>query len=171
MKTSKLAEGLKGSEIIKIAGEVNALKAKGEVVYNQTIGDFDSNTFPIPTALKDAIIKAYDNNLTNYPQANGMEVLRKNVSKYLAKHLGLEYSENEILISGGARPLIYAAYQTILDIDDTVLLTEGGGTPQVLLNSPYWTPGSGSGLTYHSSPAVGRVAGSAAIKASSSTWE
>lgn len=121
MKISELAEGLKGSEIIKIAGEVNALKAKGEVVYNQTIGDFDSNTFPIPTALKDAIIKAYDNNLTNYPQANGMEVLRKNVSKYLAKHLGLEYSENEILISGGARPLIYAAYQTILDIDDTVL--------------------------------------------------
>ena len=121
MKISELAEGLKGSEIIKIAGEVNALKAKGEVVYNQTIGDFDSNTFPIPAALKDAIIKAYDNNLTNYPQANGMEVLRKNVSKYLAKHLGLEYSENEILISGGARPLIYAAYQTILDIDDTVL--------------------------------------------------
>src|SRR5690606_15114378 len=31
------------------------------------------------------------------------------------------YSENEILISGGARPLIYAIYQTILDIDDTVL--------------------------------------------------
>jgi aspartate aminotransferase len=121
MKISELAEGLKGSEIIKIAGEVNALKAKGEVVYNQTIGDFDSNTFPIPTTLKDAIIKAYDNNLTNYPQANGMEILRKNVSKYLAKHLGLEYSENEILISGGARPLIYAAYQTILDIDDTVL--------------------------------------------------
>ena len=29
MQTSKLAEGLKGSEIIKIAGEVKALKAKG----------------------------------------------------------------------------------------------------------------------------------------------
>mgnify|MGYP000483408329 CR=1 FL=1 len=42
MQTSKLAEGLKGSEIIKIAGEVNALKAQGDVIYNQTIGDFDS---------------------------------------------------------------------------------------------------------------------------------
>ena len=121
MKTSQLAEDLKGSEIIKIAGEVNALKAKGEVIYNQTIGDFDSSIFPIPLELKEAIIKAYDNNLTNYPQANGMAMLRKSVSMYLTRHLGLDYSENEVLISGGARPLIYAVYQTILDLDDTVL--------------------------------------------------
>jgi len=68
MKTSKLAEGLKGSEIIKIAGEVNALKAQGEVVYNQTIGDFDSSIFPIPQELKKEIVAAYDADQTNYPQ-------------------------------------------------------------------------------------------------------
>ncbi len=121
MKTSKLAEGLKGSEIIKIAGEVNALKAQGEVIYNQTIGDFDPNIFPIPVELKQAIIAAYNDNQTNYPAANGVEPLRKSVSNYLSNHLELEYSSDEILISGGARPLIYAIYQTILDIDDTVL--------------------------------------------------
>jgi aspartate aminotransferase len=121
MKISKLAAGLKGSEIIKIAGEVNALKAQGEVIYNQTIGDFDSNIFPIPEVLKQEIIAAYNNNLTNYPQANGMEALRKSVSSYLTKNLKLDYTKDEILISGGARPLIYAIYQTILDIDDTVL--------------------------------------------------
>lgn len=121
MKTSKLADGLKGSEIIKIAGEVNALKAKGEVVYNQTIGDFDAQIFPIPEELKQEIVLAYNENQTNYPAANGMEVLRESVSGYLSKNLGLEYSKDEILISGGARPLIYAIYQTILDIDDTVL--------------------------------------------------
>ncbi|WP_452221753.1 pyridoxal phosphate-dependent aminotransferase [Lacinutrix salivirga] len=121
MKTSKLAEGLKGSEIIKIAGEVNALKAQGETIYNQTIGDFDASIFPIPETLKQEVIAAYNANQTNYPQANGMDVLRSSVSQYLSKNLGLEYSKDEILISGGARPLIYAIYQTILDIDDTVL--------------------------------------------------
>ena len=121
MKSSKLAEGLKGSEIIKIAGEVNALKAQGEVIYNQTIGDFDSNIFPIPKELKQEIITAYNNNLTNYPAANGMEPLRVSVSNYLSENLGLDYTKDEILISGGARPLIYAIYQTILDINDTVL--------------------------------------------------
>ena len=121
MKTSKLAEGLKGSEIIKIAGEVNALKAQGEVIYNQTIGDFDANIFPIPKELKQEIIAAYNDNQTNYPAANGMESLRVSVSEYLSKNLKLDYSKDEILISGGARPLIYATYQIILDIDDTVL--------------------------------------------------
>ncbi len=121
MKTSKLAEGLKGSEIIKIAGEVNALKAQGETIYNQTIGDFDSSVFPIPKELKKEIINAYHNDQTNYPQANGMEVLRETVSRYLSHRLDLDYSKDEILISGGARPLIYAVYQTILDLDDTVL--------------------------------------------------
>lgn len=121
MQTSKLAEGLKGSEIIKIAGEVKALIAQGEVIYNQTIGDFNSSIFPIPEELKQEIILEYGNDQTNYPQANGMESLRKSVSDYLSKNLGLDYSKEEILISGGARPLIYAIYQTILDVDDTVL--------------------------------------------------
>jgi len=121
MKISTLAEGLKGSEIIKIAGEVIALKSRGEVVYNQTIGDFDSKIFPIPNELEHAIVAAYKDNQTNYPTANGMLALRQSVSSYLSKNLGLEYSENEILISGGARPLIYSIYQTILDVDDTVL--------------------------------------------------
>lgn len=121
MKTSILAENLKGSAIIKLAGEVNALKAQGEQIYNLTIGDFDSKIFPIPQELKQEIVNAYQSDVTNYPAGNGEASLRKNVSTFLNKNLGLNYAENEILISGGARPLIYAAYQAILDIDDTVL--------------------------------------------------
>ncbi len=121
MKISTLANGLKGSPIIAIAAEVNALKAKGEVIYNQTIGDFDPSEFPIPEALKQEIISSYQNDETNYPASNGVVELRESVSKYVFKNLELDYSADEILISGGARPLIYALYQTVLDIDDTVL--------------------------------------------------
>lgn len=121
MKTSQLSENLKGSAIIKLAGEVKALQAQGEKIYNLTIGDFDSQIFPIPEKLKSLIIEAYQNDFTNYPMGNGEATLRKSVSNYLNENLGLNYSENEILISGGARPLIYAVYQTILDLDDTVL--------------------------------------------------
>jgi len=121
MKTSQLSENLKGSEIIKIAGEVRQLQAQGEKIYNLTIGDFDSKIFPIPNELKALIIEAYQNDLTNYPMGNGEAMLRKSVAEYLNQNLGLDYSENEILISGGARPLIYAVYQTILDLGDTVL--------------------------------------------------
>ena len=41
MKVSKLAENIIGSEIIKLAGEVNEKIKQGEKIYNMTIGDFN----------------------------------------------------------------------------------------------------------------------------------
>jgi aspartate aminotransferase len=82
VKVSKLAANLIGSEIVKIGNEVNDLKAKGAEIANLTIGDLNSNIYPIPALLKEEIQKAYQNNLTNYP-ANGLLSLRKEVSKDL----------------------------------------------------------------------------------------
>lgn len=121
LRVSEMAENLIGSEIIKLAGEVKEKISQGQHIYNFTIGDFDPNIFPIPDALKEEIIKAYQDNHTNYPAANGMAELRKAVSRYLMIHGALEYNENQILISGGSRPLIYATYQALLDKDDSVI--------------------------------------------------
>jgi aspartate aminotransferase len=121
LKVSEMAENLIGSEIIKLSNEVKEKIKQGENIYNFTIGDFDPNVFPIPQDLKNEIIKAYQNNETNYPAANGMAELRKSVSRFLHTRGGLEFNENQILVSGGARPLIYAIYQTVLDPGDTVV--------------------------------------------------
>lgn len=120
-RVSEMAENLVGSEIIKLAGEVKEKIKQGEKIYNMTIGDFNPSIFPIPTELKSEIVSAYQNNETNYPAANGILELRESVSRYLHTREGLEYDPDQILISGGARPLIYATYQTILDPEDTVL--------------------------------------------------
>jgi len=120
-RVSEMAENLVGSEIIKLAGEVKEKIKQGEKIYNMTIGDFNPDIFPIPMELKNEIIAAYQNNETNYPAANGIQELRESVSRYLHTREGLEYDADKILISGGARPLIYATYQTILDPEDTVL--------------------------------------------------
>ena len=118
---STSAQNLIGSEIIKLAGEIKDKIKQGERIYNLTIGDFDPKIFPIPTDLKKEIINAYQNNETNYPEANGVAELRTAVSTYLKDLGGLEYSAEQILISGGARPLIYATYLTLLDEGDTVV--------------------------------------------------
>src|SRR5688572_22134457 len=99
-----MAETLIGSEIIKQSNDVNEKIKKGEKIYNLTIGDFDPAVFPIPTALLDEIIEAYRNGHTNYPMANGMPDLRKAVSHFIKTHQLLDYSPEEILISGGSRP-------------------------------------------------------------------
>jgi len=121
LKVSKMAENLIGSEIIKLAGEIRELIAKGQRIYNFTIGDFDPKVFPIPAELKEEIIKAYQQDETNYPPADGILDLRRVVARQIKDWQGLEYGDNEILIAGGARPIIYAIYQALVDPNETVL--------------------------------------------------
>ncbi|WP_255594437.1 pyridoxal phosphate-dependent aminotransferase [Pontibacter sp. HSC-14F20] len=121
MTVSRMAQNLIGSEIIKLAGEVNAMIAKGEQICNLTIGDFDPKIFPIPGELRAGIAEAYAEGHTNYPPANGVAVLRKAVADFTRDQLGLEYSENDILVAGGSRPLIYATYLALVDPGDKVV--------------------------------------------------
>lgn len=121
MKVSKIAANLSSSEIIKISNEVNDLMAKGHQIANLTIGDLNSNIYPIPSELKEHIQENYRKNLTNYPPANGMLSLRKSISQDIKKRWNLDYTENEILIAGGSRPLIYGTFMTIIDTGDKVV--------------------------------------------------
>ena len=121
MKVSVLANALIGSEIIKIGNEVNEMKSKGAKIANLTIGDFDPSIFPIPSELKDEIIAAYNHHHTNYPPADGVLTLRETVVDILKDRYNLEFNTNEILVSGGSRPLIYATYLALLDPGDKVI--------------------------------------------------
>lgn len=122
LRVSKMAETLIASEIIKLAGEINEKIKQGEKIYNLTIGDFDPKVFPIPAELEEEIIKAYTNHETNYPPADGMLETRKAVSNFLKEKEGVDYNPaTEILMSAGARPLIYATYQTLVQPGDTVI--------------------------------------------------
>lgn len=121
LKVSRMAESLIGSEIIKLAAEVNEKIRNGEKVFNLTIGDFNPKVFPIPSELKREIIKAYEEDETNYPAADGVAELRKSVANLIEQRQGLKYGADEILIAGGARPVIYAIYRTVLDEGEKVL--------------------------------------------------
>ncbi len=120
-KVSKLAQNIIGSEIIKLAAEVNEKIKNGQHVYNFTIGDFNPKIFPIPAELKQAIIDEYLADETNYPAADGMLPLREAVSKLLKERGNLDYATDEILIAAGARPVIYSIFRTLVDEGDTVI--------------------------------------------------
>ncbi len=118
---SRMAAGLVGSEILKIAGEIRAKVARGEKVYNLTVGDFRPDLFPIPDALRDGVIDALRAGETNYPPSDGLPQLRSAVAEFYAERLGLEYPVECVVVAGGVRPAIYAAYRTLLDPGDTLL--------------------------------------------------
>lgn len=121
LQVSKLAQNIIGSEIIKLAAEVNEKIKQGEHIFNLTIGDFNPKVFPIPAELKAAIVDEYENDQTNYPAADGMLELRTSVSKLLKERGNLDYKTDEIVITGGARPAIYAIFKAVVDEGDTVV--------------------------------------------------
>ena len=120
-KLSQLANTLIGSEIVRLGGEIKQKIKRGETIYNFTIGDFDSEIFPIPQKLEDEIVSAYRNKLTTYPPADGIIQLRESVSKFINDREGLRFETNEILIAAGGRPLIYTVYRAIVDRGDKVI--------------------------------------------------
>jgi len=120
-RISALASGLIGSEILKIAGEIRALKAGGRDVCDLTVGDFDPRHFPIPARLAELIHQALARGETNYPPSSGIAELRAAVSRLYARELGLDYAQGSVLIASGSRPAIYATYAAVCDPGDRVV--------------------------------------------------
>ena len=118
---SLLAEGLIGSPILKIAGEVRALMAQGAKICNLTVGDFAPSEFPVPEMLSRELAAAVQRGETNYPPSTGMPALRKAVVEFCARRLGLKTETDGVLITAGARPLIYGVYRVVVDPGERVV--------------------------------------------------
>ena len=120
-RVSAMADGMVGSEILKIAADIRARVAEGAEVCNLTVGDFAPAEFPIPHALALAIEEALRAGETNYPPSDGVLALRKAIAAFYRERLGLEYPLESILVTAGSRPAIYATYRAVVDPGDTVV--------------------------------------------------
>jgi aspartate aminotransferase len=120
-RASALGESLIGSEILKIAAEIRALRAQGVQLCNLTVGDFDPAEFRIPRQLEQKIEDALRRGETNYPPSEGLMPLRQAVSAFYDRWLGLKYAPTRVLITAGSRPGIYGTFRTIVDPGDRVV--------------------------------------------------
>jgi aspartate aminotransferase len=120
-RLSHLADHLRGSAILRIAGEVRALVRDGRDIADLTVGDFSSKYFRIPLALENGIVEALRAGESTYPPPNGLESLRKAVCEFYRHRIGLEFPLESILIASGTRPVIYAAYRALVNEGDRVL--------------------------------------------------
>jgi aspartate aminotransferase len=120
-RLSPVADSLKGSEILRIAGEIRAMSAAGERLCNLTVGDFDPKQFPIPKLLEEGITEALRNRETNYPPSSGIPPLREAVAAYYERALGLRYPIDSILVTSGSRPGVYGTYRALVGEGDRVV--------------------------------------------------
>lgn len=116
-----MARGMQHSMILGIAAEVRARIQAGADICNLTVGDFDPQQFPIPRALRDGTVEAFDHAQTNYPPAEGVAELRRAVCDWYARELGITITPDWVVVASGARPVMYATYRLFLEPGDEQL--------------------------------------------------
>jgi aspartate aminotransferase len=120
-RLSRLADGIIGSRILRIAAQIRALVESGHTVYDFTVGDFRPAQFPIPDELRERLREALARGETNYPPPNGVLALREAVRAMYANRLGVRYGLESILIACGARPGLESSYRVLTDPGDRVV--------------------------------------------------
>jgi len=112
------------SATLAMAAKARELKEQGIDIISLSLGEPDFNT---PDFIKDAAIKAVEDNYNSYSPVNGYLDLREAVCTKFKRDNGLTYNPNQIVVSTGAK-------QSIANVA-MVLLNPGD---EVLLPAPYW---------------------------------
>ena len=117
-------ESLSPSETLAMSQKSNELKAQGIDVINMSVGEPD---FFTPDHIKAAAKKAIDDNFSFYSPVPGYLDLRKAIVEKMKRENGLDYTADQIVVSGGAK-------QSICN----VLLCIIGAGDEVIVPAPYW---------------------------------
>jgi aspartate aminotransferase len=120
---SEKVKGLQESGILRITRQVRGMLSRGETVVNLTVGDFDPRYFPIPRRLSELLQSAIARGETNYPNPEGLPVLRQAISDYVFRTAGVRYPLDAIVVCSGGRPVLYGAYHAIVNPGDKVLFS------------------------------------------------
>ncbi|MCD2137839.1 aminotransferase class I/II-fold pyridoxal phosphate-dependent enzyme [Salinicoccus halitifaciens] len=87
---------------------------------NFTIGEPD---LPTPYTVKQAAIKAIENNRTGYSHNAGLFELRESISNFFKDVYGVKYDpEDEVVVTTGASEGIRSVFETILNEGDEVII-------------------------------------------------
>jgi len=121
---SKLISSVEGSATLAITALVKKLKAEGKDVLSFSAGEPD---FPTPSFIKDAAIRAINENFTKYTANAGTPDLIAAIIAKFKNDNNLEYTPGEILVSSGAKQSIYNVLMALCNPGD-----------EVIYQSPYW---------------------------------
>lgn len=124
MKISHKVERISPSPTLSLAAKVRELKKQGKRVISFTAGEPDFDT---PNPIKEAAKKALDEGFTKYTPTTGINELKERIIRKLKEENGLEYDLKEVIVSPGAKFVIFVALFALLEEGD-----------EVLLPAPYW---------------------------------
>jgi len=109
---------------LKIAARAMELRKAGKKIVSLSTGE---PNFPTPDNIKQAAIKAIEQNFTKYTSAEGMPELRAIVAEKFQKDNGIESSAERVLISSGGKHALSNALFVLAETGD-----------EIIIPSPFW---------------------------------
>jgi aspartate aminotransferase len=124
MQLSSLLQRFNEPETLKMAKLGRELRAQGIDVIDLSLGEPDFDT---PQHIKDAAIKAVNDNWSHYTPVAGYLDLREAVCTKLKRDNDLEYEPGNIVVSTGAKQSLANIILALVDKGD-----------EVIIPTPYW---------------------------------
>ena len=119
LQLAERARLLKPSPILVLAARAGEMKAAGQDVISLSIGEPDWGTFD---RIKEAAIASIRKGQTKYTPSSGIPELRKAIAAQTSKDLGLDFDSTEVTVSSGAKFVLFAALQALVNPGDEVIL-------------------------------------------------
>ena len=124
MRISSLLDRFAEPETLKMAKLGRELRAKGIDIIDLSLGEPDFDT---PQHIKDAAIKAINDNWSHYTPVAGFADLREAICTKLKRDNNLDYKPENIVASTGAKQSLANAILAVVDDGD-----------EVVIPTPYW---------------------------------
>lgn len=121
---SQRAKTLKPSPTLAMSQKAKELQASGCDVVNLTVGEPDWPTF---SKISQVGIEAIQSGFTKYTAAAGTVELRQEIANDTNRWIGTNYKASDCVVGAGAKYVIYAALQMLVNPGD-----------EVIIPAPYW---------------------------------
>jgi aspartate aminotransferase len=107
----------------EVLARAKAMEAKGREVIHLEIGEPDFDT---PRNIIDAAVKALNSGFTHYGPSAGLVDARKVFAEHITKDRGVEVKPENIVITPGAKPILFFSILALCDEGDEVIYPNPG---------------------------------------------
>jgi aspartate/methionine/tyrosine aminotransferase len=107
----------------EVLARARAMEAKGRDIVHLEIGEPDFDT---PANIREAAKKAIDDGFTHYGPSAGMPNTREVFAEFLTKDRGIEVKPENIVVTPGAKPILFFSILALVDEGDEVVYPNPG---------------------------------------------
>jgi len=123
MRLTKRMSRLGNENAFVVLAEVTKLKEQGIDIINFGVGEPDFDT---PLNIKNAGIKAINDNLTHYSPPAGVPDFRRSVARYISATRNIEIDMDNVIIGPSTKPIIFNAISALIESGDEVIYPNPG---------------------------------------------